>query len=306
MLSNQPSVALGLWPLAGVTTIGVTPEARRSTLARAIELGITTFDTAFSYGYQGESDRLLSEFMGSERDRYRIISKVGQRWTQKKTRVINGDPKQLIADAEVNLKRMGIESTDLLMLHSPDPEVPLEDSTLALCQLHQQGKCHSIGICNSSVEQIKRFHQIASIESTPATAIQCPLNLMQRESQSMLIPQAQTLGLSAHVYWTLMKGLLAGRIQRDHQFAAGDSRPSYEIFQGASRDRAHRIVDGLTALGQSINASPSELAIGWALSQPGVEYALVGARSVAQVEQIAKAKPLDAETLKAVNLIAAP
>ena len=100
-----------------------------------------------------------------------------------------------------------------------------------------------------------------------------------------------------------MKGLLAGRIKRDHQFAEGDSRPNYEIFKGQARERAHKIVDQLATLGKAIGKGPLELSIGWTLSQPGVELALVGARSASQVEQIARAKPLDRATLDAVNKI---
>lgn len=303
MTLHASRIALGLWPLAGITTVGVTRQDGRETIASAIQLGINTFDTAYSYGFEGESDRLLGSFIRSERDHYRIISKVGQRWTAQRKRVVDGKPQQLIADAETNLRRIGIESLDLLMLHSPDPETPLQDSTRALCQLHRQGKCQSIGLCNASVDQLIEFHRIAQIESTPATAIQCPLNLLQRQSQAALIPKAHELGLGCHVYWTLMKGLLAGRIKRDHQFAEGDSRPNYEIFKGQARERAHKIVDQLATLGKAIGKGPLELSIGWTLSQPGVELALVGARSASQVEQIARAKPLDRATLDAVNKI---
>jgi len=300
----KPSVALGLWPLAGITTVGVTKQDAYATLAQAIDLGITTFDTAFSYGYEGESDYLLGRFVKSQRDRFRIISKVGQRWTLKRERVVDGSPDQLIADAELNLRRIGVECVDLLMLHSPDPAVPIEVSTSSLCSLYQRGLCQSIGVCNVNAEQLKVFHATANAESTPCVAVQCPLNLMQRQSQEELLPEARDLGIRGHAYWTLMKGLLAGRIQRNHQFAPGDSRPRYEIFQGESRERAHRIVDALSELGREVGSSVAELAIGWTLSQPGIEHALVGARTADQVDQIARARPLDAETLGAVNQIA--
>jgi len=303
MSEPQSTVALGLWPLAGITTIGVTRKDAEATLATAIDHGITTFDTAYSYGYQGESDLLLSRFLGRHRHRYRIISKVGQRWTNQKVRVINGRPDQLTLDAETILTRLGIESLDLLMLHSPDPNLPIEESTRALCKLHQRGLCGSIGACNLSVDQLTRVHQVASEECTPVAAIQCPLNVMQREAQEDIIRNAHRIGIHAHVYWTLMKGLLAGRIQRDHQFQQGDSRPSYEIFQGEPRERAHRIVDAFSKLSKEINSSPARLAIGWALSQPGVEHALVGARYPEQASEIAKARPLDSEILNRVEQI---
>ncbi|MGC6442434.1 MAG: aldo/keto reductase [Rubripirellula sp.] len=300
---QEPSVALGLWPLAGITTIGVTPKDVEETINAAIEAGITTFDSAYSYGYNGESDHMIGRHLKPDRERFRIIGKVGQRWTTKRQRIIDGSEAQLSADAEQTLKRMRIESLDLLMLHSPDPNVPLEESVLALCKLHQRGLCREIGVCNVNVDQLQQFSLIAEQASVPVRALQCPLNLLQRDSLTELLPTAETKNIRAHVYWTLMKGLLAGRISRDHQFAAGDSRPNYEVYQGHTRERAHRIIDALHLLSHEVGLTAAQLSIGWALSQPGVEHALVGARRPEQVKEVAAARCLNAETLSRVNAI---
>ncbi|MDB4676954.1 aldo/keto reductase [bacterium] len=296
-LDSTPSVALGLWPLAGITTVGVTNEDAEATITAAINAGITTFDTAFSYGYQGESDRLLGRFIKSERDRYCIIGKVGQRWTNDRQRVIDAHPTTITNDAETSLKRMGIESLDLLMLHSPDPEIPIEESAASLCRMVQQGRCRSIGVCNVQLEQFLAFHKAVRAESIPCDAIQVPLNLLQQESLQTIIPNCYKLGTHTDVYWTLMKGLLAGKISRDHEFAPGDSRPSYEIFRGEARARAHDVVDALETLGREVNRTTAQLAVGWTLSQRGVRHALVGARRPEQVKEIAGSTPLSNEVL---------
>ncbi|MCO8120839.1 aldo/keto reductase [Stieleria sp. TO1_6] len=289
---------LGLWPIAGVTTLGVTPDDARSTMAAAIESGVTQFDTAFSYGYDGESDRLLGQFVGNDRDRFTVMGKVGQRWDEQRRRIVDGSPEQLTQDAEESLRRMKLERFDLLYLHSPDPNVPLSESAAAMQRLQQRGLCDKIGFCNMNVQQLAEFSA-----SVPLDAIQCPLNLLQRDNQSRLIDPCRQAGRAVYVFWTLMKGLLAGKITRDHVFADGDSRPGYEIFQGQSRQRAHDVIDDLVLLGNEIDQTVAQLAVGWAISQPGVSGALVGARRPDQIRETVASRPLSAATLQRVETI---
>ncbi|QDV45356.1 General stress protein 69 [Stieleria neptunia] len=291
-------LVLGLWPIAGITTIGVTRDDARATLSAAIDAGITTFDTAYSYGYDGESDRLLGECVRSRRDRFTVMGKVGQRWTEQRKRIVDGSPQQLTLDAEESLQRMGIDSIDTLFLHQPDPNVPLESSAAAMARLQARGICKRVGICNASPEQIQQF-----AASVPADAIQCPLNLVQRASVVKLIQPAQSAGRDVYVFWTLMKGLLAGKITRDHVFEKGDSRPGYAIFQGETRRRIHDAVDRLKTLGGEIEQSVAQLAVGWAISQPGVTAALVGARREEQIRELVGTRVMTPETLAAVERI---
>ena len=295
---NHSPIVLGLWPIAGVTTIGVTEKAAHATIESAIESGIRVFDTAFSYGYDGESDRILGQHLEGDRQRYQVIGKVGQRWTDDRQRVIDGTPKTLVQDTEHSLKRIGIDSFDLLMLHSPDPQVPIERSAATIAELRERGLCSSIGVCNVTAEQFDRFRQ-----EVPCDAIQCPLNLLQRDSLDRLIPSCRDHQSDVYVYWTLMKGLLAGRIARDHVFAEGDSRPKYPVFQGAARERAHRVLDGMQQISNDRGLTVAQLSIGWALSQPGVTHALVGAHKPDQVRETAASRPLSTETVAAIDAL---
>ena len=90
---------------------------------------------------------------------------------------------------------------------------------------------------------------------------------------------------------------------KEEREAEGDSRPNYDIFQGQQRENAHRIVDELVRLAQKLDSTPAALAVGWTLSQPGVEHALVSARKVEQVIEIAEAQPLETSTLEEINRI---
>jgi len=295
-------IILGLWPIAGITSTGVTREQSLATIQTAIDAGIEMFDTAFSYGYDGESDRILGEVLRRDNNRNRplaVIGKVGQRWTSDHRRVVNASPEQLIADAETSLARIGIERFDLLMLHSVDPDVDVEYSATAMERLRRRGLARRVGICNSTRHELIRFSDVAL-----CSAIQCPLNLLQQESLDTVIKTASSFGAEAHAYWGLMKGLLAGKIDRDHVFGDGDSRPKYEIFQGEARRRAHDVVDRLASIANKHDTTVAKLAIGWVLSQPGVTAVLVGAKRPDQIVETAQSRKLDGEVLDEVNAAA--
>jgi len=292
-------IILGLWPIAGITSGGVTRADSLATIQAAIDLGIDTFDTAYSYGFDGESDRLLGEVLRRDANRgcsLAVIGKVGQRWTANGQRVIDASPQQLTSDAEASLERIGVERFDWLMLHAVDPNVDVRRSAGAIDALWQRGLATKVGVCCASAEDLIRF-----ADACPCSAIQCPLNLFQQESLRPLIETAAGLGAESHVYWTLMKGLLAGRISRDHVFDVADSRPKYDIFQGESRKRAHDVIDKLAVLASHSNTTVARLSIGWALSQPGVTAALVGAKRPDQIHETALAVTLNADLLAAVN-----
>lgn len=302
-MNASHGVVLGLWPIAGVTTVGVTRADALATINTALECGVTAFDTAFSYGYDGESDRYLGQCLAQntaavERDQLLIMGKVGQRWTADRERYVDASPDQLTADAELSLKRLGIECFDVLYLHSPDPKVPVERSAEAMHRLHQRGLCRRLGFCNASMEQYQQFAQVA-----PLHAMQGPLNLVQGQQRPEWLSWAERHQVNAFVFWTLMKGLLAGKIGREHQFAPGDSRPGYEIFQGQRREQVHQALDRLEVLAADHQTTVAKLSIGWALSQAGVAGALVGARYPEQVLETCTATALAADAFTSINAI---
>lgn len=294
-------LVLGLWPIAGITTIGVTRRDAQETIKAAIDSGIDTFDTAYSYGFDGESDRLLGECVSSRRDRFHVMGKVGQRWTADANRVVDASPKQLLADARESLQRSELGFFDTLYLHSPDPNVPLGESASAMQELVDTGLCKRVGICNMNEAQLIEFASYVAVD-----AIQCPLNLIQRETFAGLKSALGNVEAKAFVFWSLMKGLLAGKMTRDHQFAEGDSRPGYPIFQGELRSAIHDVLDRMRAIGEETNQTIAQLSVGWSLSQPGVQGVLVGARRPEQIRETAATKILCQETLHRIEQIAAP
>jgi len=293
----MPSVIFGVWPLAGITSGTVEPETARQTIRAAIESGLDTFDTAYSYGFNGEAETYLGDVLAEHRGTatsppLRVIGKVGQRWSADRKRYTDASPKRLTADAEESLRRLKIEKFDCLLLHAIDPKVDLKRSAEAIDALRRRGLADSVGISNANREELQQFSS-----AVHCSAIECPLNLLQRHSLDSIIPAAAQINASVYVYWTLMKGLLAGQIARDHQFDVGDSRPGYEIFQGEQRRRAHDVIDRLWRIAQQYHTTVANLSIGWAVSQPGVTAALVGAKTPAQIRETAAAAPLSPELL---------
>ena len=289
-------VVLGLWPIAGITSGAVSEADAEATILAALEAGITTFDTAFSYGYQGQSDRLLGAAIAGCREAVNVIGKVGQRWTSDRQRVIDCSPRQLIADARESLQRTGIDQFDLLMLHAVDPGVPVGQAAETMAGLRDAGLARAVGVCNITPQQLKGF-----ADACVPAAIQCPLNMLQRQSQDELIPWCQRRQVDVHAYWVLMKGILAGKITRGQRFGPGDARPRYAIYQGAQRQRTHALVDRLQRIAAAGGLTVAQLAIGWALAQPGVTAALVGAKRPEQIRETAAARPLASEVLAQVE-----
>ncbi len=293
----SPSVILGTWPFAGITSVGVSHQSSRETIFAAIDAGITTFDTAFAYGYHGECDRLLGECIQARPEaKLRVIGKVGQRWTPENQRIADARSVVLRADAIESLERLGIGSFDLLMLHQPDPTIDIRQSAETLVELREEGLCKDVGVCNVDPSQLSQFCEVVL-----PSAIQIPLNLLQRDSLETLIPWCAQRGISVHVYWVLMKGILAGKIDRTFQFDQKDSRPKYPIYQGSFRERTHRLVDRLASIAGANGLTVAQLSIGWALSQPGISGAIIGAKRPEQVRETSQSMPLCGSILAEVE-----
>ncbi|MEM6688695.1 MAG: aldo/keto reductase, partial [Planctomycetota bacterium] len=124
----------------------------------------------------------------------------------------------------------------------------------------------------------------------------------QTDSQGGVIAAAADLNLEVHVFWTLMKGLLAGKIGRDHRFQEGDSRPGYDIFRGEKRDQAHRLLDRLHQIANESPYTVPQLSIGWALAREHVCTAVVGARRPDQVDDVIGQMALDSATLERIDV----
>ncbi|QDU81032.1 General stress protein 69 [Polystyrenella longa] len=274
-------IAMGCWPIAGVTTVGVTKQAAMSTLRGAFESGINFFDTAFVYGYEGESEKYIAEALGGIRDEIVLATKGGSHWEEGKNKR-GGRPERLTQELEESLKRLKTDVVDLYYLHGPDPECPIEESAEAVARFVREGKAKSAGLCNATLDEIKRFHAIC-----PLSAYQGRFSMLQQEVTEEILPWCRENNVSFMPFWLLMKGLLAGKIERDHQFEEGDTRKNYPLFQGEQWQRNQDFVDVLRSLAQETGHTVSQLVVNWTISLPGVTAALCGARRPEQIRETA-------------------
>ena len=271
-------IAMGCWPIAGITSVDVNEVDSLATLQAAADAGINFFDTAYCYGFNGESERMIARALSSRRDEIVIATKGGIHWENGK-QVRDGSPATLKRQCEESLRRLATDRVDLLYLHAPDPNVPIAESAGAMKDLLKAGKTRSVGLSNASVEQLAEFAAVC-----PLAAFQQHYNMLQREIEAGPLPWCQAHGVSAIVYWPLMKGLLAGKLTRDHVFDPRDGRQKYPMFHGAEWQKNQDFLENLRPIAKEAGHSVAELVINWTIYQPGVTAALCGAKRPAQIQ----------------------
>ncbi|MEQ1825843.1 MAG: aldo/keto reductase [Pirellula sp.] len=283
-------VGLGCWPMAGITSTGVSDEESIATVKAALDHGINFFDTAYAYGFDGRSDRVLRIGLGDRRKNVVIAHKVGTHWNEKKERCIDGSPVRLIAQAEECLMRLNTDFIDLMYLHTPDPHVPIQESAGAIKELLDRGWVRFAAVSNVTSEQAANFEAVC-----PVVAIQPYFNMFQRDAVESLAPFTQSHNVAIVCYWVLMKGLLAGKLKRDHVFDPADRRLTYPVFQGQAWHRAQDLLDRLRAMSLELGITVSQLVIAWTLQQPGISVALLGAKRPDQIAETSHAMHIKLE-----------
>lgn len=270
-------VAMGCWPITGITSLGVQEEASLATLAAAFDAGINFFDTAYCYGFAGESERMIARVLARHRHQIVIATKGGIHYAQGK-QVRDASPATLRRECEESLHRLETDYIDLLYLHAPDPQVPVAESAGALRQLLDSGKARSIGASNLTLEQLQEFAQVC-----PLAAFQPHYNMMQREIELEQLPWCLENQVSVICYWPLMKGLLAGHLPRDHVFEARDGRQKYPMFHGDEWQKTQDFLDVLRPIAAEAGKTVAQLVINWTIQQPGITAALCGAKRPEQI-----------------------
>ena len=268
---------MGCWPISGITSIDVNERDSLATLMAALDAGINFFDTAYCYGRSGESERMIARALGARRDEIVIATKGGIHW-ENGQQGRDGSPATLKRQCEESLRRLETDRVELLYLHAPDPKVPLAESAGALKDLLDQGKTRAVGLSNASAEELARFAAVC-----PLTAYQPHYNLLQREIEASQLPWCRQRSIAVIVYWPLMKGLLAGKLARDHVFDPRDGRRKYPMFQGEEWRKNQDFLDKLRRIAATARKSVAEVVINWTIHQPGITAALCGAKRPEQI-----------------------
>ena len=277
-------VALGCWPISGMTSLDVNEADSLATLHAALDSGINFLDTAYAYGAAGESERLIARAIAGRRNQVVIATKGGIAWDSRGGRVFDGRPETLRRQCEESLQRLETDRVELLYLHAPDPYTPLAESAGELRRLMEEGKTQSIGVSNFNLAQLKEFHAVC-----PLTAFQPPYNMLQRDIERDVLPWCREQSIAVCVYWPLLKGLLAGKLPRDFVFQKGDGRAKYPMFQGQEWERNQDLLDELRLIAAEVGKTVGQLVINWTIHQPGITAALCGAKRPEQIRETAGA-----------------
>ncbi|MFM9966461.1 MAG: aldo/keto reductase [Planctomycetaceae bacterium] len=275
-------LGMGCWPITGITSVDVNEDDSLATIRAAFDAGINFFDTAYCYGFEGQSERMIARVLRHERDKIVLASKCGIHWIDGK-QVRCGRPETLRRECDESLQRLQTDRIDLYYLHAPDPNVPIEESAGAIAELIQQGKVLSAGLSNANVELLDRFHR-----TCPLTAFQPHFNMLQREIEEASLPWCVEHNVAVIVYWPLMKGLLAGHLPREHVFDAKDGRRKYPMFAGDEWQKNQDFLDELRAMSVEIERPVSQIVLNWTIQRPGITAALCGAKRPHQIHENAE------------------
>jgi len=274
------TIALGCWPIAGMTSLDVNETDSLATLDACFDLGVNFLDTAYCYGIHGESERLIARALEGRRDEMVIATKGGLHYTADRRQHHDASPATLRRECEESLRRLNTDRVELLYLHAPDPDVPVAESAGELLRLMEEGKTRSVGVSNFNLAQLEEFAAVC-----PISAFQPHYNMLQREIERDTLPWCQARGVSLMVYWPLLKGFLAGKLAREHVFREGDGRAKYPMFQGEEWQKNHDLLDRLRPIAAEAGVSMAQLVLNWTIHQPGITVALCGAKRADQIRE---------------------
>jgi aryl-alcohol dehydrogenase-like predicted oxidoreductase len=265
-------------------------EATRRVVHKALDLGITLFDTADTYGNHGGSESYLGEILGDARKQIVLASKFGMPMDDVGEKM-GGSRRYIMNAVEDSLRRLRTDWIDLYQLHRPDPRTPIEETLRALDDLVRQGKVRYIGCSNLPAWQV--------VESCWTSRV-CGLNgfvscqdeysLVHRQPELELIPAMRQYGLGMLPYFPLASGLLTGKYRRNVAMPEGARLTTTQrLADRYLTDRNWAIAENLAAFASARGHSPLELAFSWLLAQDRVASVIAGATRPEQLEENVKA-----------------
>jgi aryl-alcohol dehydrogenase-like predicted oxidoreductase len=233
-------------------------------LRKAVELGVTLFDTAEVYG-PFTNEELVGEALAPFRGEVVIATKFGfkpsspgeQKWVG-----LDSRPEHIREVAEASLRRLRVDAIDLFYQHRVDPAVPIEDVAGAVKELIAAGKVRHFGLSEAGVRTIRRAHAIQ-----PVTALQSEYSLWWREPEAEIFPVLAELGIGFVPFSPLGRGFLAGKIDAATVFDSSDFRSSVPRFTPENRRANQALVDAVTRIAAEKRASPAQIALAWILAQ---------------------------------------
>jgi aryl-alcohol dehydrogenase-like predicted oxidoreductase len=253
------------------------------TLHRAVELGVTLFDTAEVYG-PFTNEVLVGKALKPMRDKVKIATKFGFNIVEtvegpRQQPGMNSQPKHVRAVAEASLRRMGLDVIDLYYQHRVDPDVPIEDTIGAMSDLVREGKVRTLGLSEAGVATIRRAHAVH-----PIAAVQSEYSLWTRDPENGVLDVCRELGIGFVPFSPLGRGFLAGAIKSADQLGANDFRRGLPRFEAENLNRNLAAVEKLEKLAADKGKTAAQLALAWVLHQGDFIVPIPGSRKIANLE----------------------
>jgi aryl-alcohol dehydrogenase-like predicted oxidoreductase len=284
------AVGLGTWAMGGSRwdfAWGAQDDAdSEATLHRALDLGINWIDTAPVYGL-GHSEEIVGRTLAGRRQEVTVATKCGRRWPEGGRTPygwIKAD--SIRREAEDSLRRLRTDVIDLYQIHWPDPQEDIEEAWSTVSDLIREGKVRYGGVCNFSVDQLRRIQPIH-----PVASLQPPYSMLRREVEGELLAYCAEHEIGVVAYSPMQAGLLTGTFSRERAAALpeDDWRRRAPWFQEPQLELTLQLVEKLRPLAARNGLTVAQLALAWVLRRPEVTAAIVGARRPAQIEQTAPA-----------------
>lgn len=254
------------------------------TLHRAVELGVTFFDTAEVYG-PFANEILVGKALKPFGDKVVIATKFGFKIDPSKSDIsamagVDGRPEHAREVAEASLKRLGVEAIDLFYLHRVDPQVPIEDTVGAMSELVREGKVRALGLSETSADTLRRAHAVH-----PIAALQSEYSLWTRDPEGDILDTCRELGIGFVPFSPLGRGFLTGTIQKPEDLGATDFRRSLPRFSEENMAANARLVQLLEEMAAAKGVTAAQLALAWVLHQGDFIVPIPGARRITHLEQ---------------------
>src|SRR2546423_2508337 len=283
--SNLEVSALGLGCMGMSFSYGPPKDKKEMTdlLHAAVEHGVTFFDTAEVYG-PFANEELVGEALAPFRKQVVIATKFGFDLGGSDTRPgaagLNSRPEHIKEAVEGSLKRLKVETIDLLYQHRVDPSVQIEDVAGAVKELIQQGKVRHFGLSEAGVQTIRRAHAVQ-----PLTALQSEYSLWTRTPEKEVIPTLEELGIGFVPYSPLGKGFLTGKIDESAKFDSSDFRSTLPRFTPEALKANQALINLLASIGKRKKATPAQIALAWLLAQKPWIVPIPGTTKLTRLEE---------------------
>ena len=273
-----------------------------ATIHRAIDLGITLFDTAEVYG-PFANEELVGRALKGKRDRVVIATKFGFKIEDGRSTGTDSRPAHIREAVEGSLRRLGTDHIDLLYQHRVDRQIPIEDVVETMAALVREGKVRFLGLSEAGEQTIRRAHAVH-----PISALQSEYSLWERNLEPRIIPLLRELGIGLVPFAPLGRGFLAGPVKRAEEYPEDDFRRKDPRFEGANYDANVRAASAVRDLASRKDATPAQIALAWLLNKGEDIVPIPGTRRQRYLEENAGAArvSLDAQEMSLLDAALAP